>query len=60
MGVEVLYQSGVEINYTYINMGHNLDQNKARILRQINDHNCVYLIIGYETKGNDLLFDDPL
>lgn len=62
MGLEILYQSGVEVNYTYTytNKGHQLVQDKVRILRQTNNHNCVYLIIGYEAKGKDLLFDDPL
>ena len=60
MGVEILRQSGMEINHIYTNKDHHLNQDKARILRQVNDHSCVYLIIGYETKSNILLFDDPL
>ena len=50
----------MEVNYKYISNGHQLERDKIRILRQTNDRSCVYLIIGYETKGNDLLFDDPL
>ena len=58
MGLEMLHQSGIEVKYTYINnKDHQLDQDKIRILRQTNDHSCVYLIIGYEAKGNDQLFD---
>lgn len=60
MGFEILYKLGVEVSYTYTNKGCQLDRDKIRILRQINDNNCVYLIVGYEAKGNHLLFDDPL
>jgi len=59
MGLEILYQTGIEVNYTYTNKGYLLDQDKVRILRQTNDQNCVYLIVGHEAKGNDL-FDDLL
>jgi len=60
MGLEILHQAGIEVSYTYTNNGHQLDQDKVRILRQTNDQSCVYLIVGYEAKGNDLLFDDLL
>ena len=62
MGLEILCQAGIEVsyNYTYADKGQQLDLNKVRILRQANDHKSVYLVIGYEAKGNDLLFDDPL
>jgi len=56
VALEVFKEADIEVNVIHTKSGYDIDLNKARILRQNNDLDSVYLVIGYEAKGNELFF----